>query len=67
MRLEFYNDYLDPDYSKILFEKSCRERFHYVLHNARNFLLKYPNEPKYSMSWITGLAHRDVSIFIYKL
>lgn len=52
--------YKESGYNEILFKKSCRERHRLVLSNLRSFLLKYPNEPKWSLNWNTNLAHDDM-------
>jgi hypothetical protein len=59
-------NYTEPDYTDILFKKVCRERHHHILKNLRNFLLKYQNQPKFSINWITDLAHDDVRNYKFK-
>ncbi|KAI6229829.1 hypothetical protein M3Y99_01130700 [Aphelenchoides fujianensis] len=49
----------DPAFRKLLLKKSCREKHHLVLHHLDQFLRRYPNEPKFSLNWITNLAHRS--------
>jgi hypothetical protein len=56
--------YREAGYREILFKKACRERHKYIFENFRNFLHKYPNEPKFSLNWITDLAHDNVSFLI---
>ncbi|KAI6198836.1 hypothetical protein M3Y96_00561600 [Aphelenchoides besseyi] len=49
----------DFDFSSILLWKTCVEKHKYILRSLNNFLRVYPNEPKFSLSWMTMLAHRE--------
>ncbi|KAI6219093.1 hypothetical protein M3Y95_01130400 [Aphelenchoides besseyi] len=51
----------DPDFHNILLGKSCREKHHLVLENLQNMLNVYSEEPKFTLSWITMLAHNDMN------
>ncbi|KAI6189374.1 hypothetical protein M3Y97_00001100 [Aphelenchoides bicaudatus] len=61
LRVEGSASYKEPGYNDILFKKICRERHHLVLNNLRNFILKYPNDPKWSLNWNTNLSHDDMN------
>ncbi|KAI6233253.1 hypothetical protein M3Y99_00937400 [Aphelenchoides fujianensis] len=60
-RISFTPATEDPDYARILFKQSCQERQDPILHHLRDFIHKYPHTPKFSLSWITMLAHNDAN------
>ncbi|KAI6233966.1 hypothetical protein M3Y99_00849900 [Aphelenchoides fujianensis] len=47
--------------ARLFFKHSCQERHHSILHHLKSFIHKYPHTPKFSLSWITMLAHDDVN------
>ncbi|KAI6233252.1 hypothetical protein M3Y99_00937300 [Aphelenchoides fujianensis] len=57
----FDDELADRDYKRLLLEDSCKERHDHILHNLDRFIGAYPNEPKFSLNWITMLAHHDAN------
>ncbi|KAI6198773.1 Protein of unknown function DUF229 domain containing protein [Aphelenchoides besseyi] len=51
----------DLDFHNILLRKSCREKHRLVLENLQNMLNVYAKEPKFTLSWITMLAHSNMN------
>ncbi|KAI6190394.1 hypothetical protein M3Y97_00112900 [Aphelenchoides bicaudatus] len=51
--------YKDKELRKDLFSRSCLEQHDYMLDTLEDFLNKYPNQPKFSLSWMTAIAHDD--------
>lgn len=47
--------------SQAIHKKSCNETFHHQIEYLKGFLNKYPDKPKFSITWMIYLAHDDVN------
>ncbi|KAI6237923.1 hypothetical protein M3Y95_00315900 [Aphelenchoides besseyi] len=59
IRIEGDKRYKDKELDKMIFQRSCIERHDYILDVLEDYVGKYPNEPKFSLSWMTQIAHDD--------
>jgi len=53
--------YKDTELKKNLFSRSCLEQHDYMLNTLEEYINKYPNQPKFSLSWMTAIAHDDLN------
>jgi hypothetical protein len=51
--------YKSAGMSPIVYGESCRETFYYQVEYLKDFLKAYPDRPKFSLTWMSYLAHDD--------
>ena len=61
VRLTGAPKFVDWNLNKLVFKQRCLDRHDYILNTLEEFLGKYKNEAKFSLSWITDLAHDDIN------
>lgn len=61
LRFDGSKQYKDKELRDALYAKSCMERHDYMLDVLEEYINKYPAQPKFSLSWLTNLAHDDAN------
>lgn len=60
MKTDSYR-YKSPALARNLHRRSCKEQFHHQIEYLRSFIDTYPDKPKFSLTWMSYLAHNDIN------
>ena len=61
LRVEGSYHQREKDYKSILLKQSCKARYNYVFDTLEDFINKYDNEPKQTLSWMSTSTHDSVN------
>lgn len=61
IRFEGNASYADRDLERLLFKDRCFERHDYLLDNLEQYVNIYEYEPKFSLTWLSEIAHDDIN------
>ncbi|CAD5223161.1 unnamed protein product [Bursaphelenchus okinawaensis] len=61
LRVDGSKKYKDKEVQRAVYKDTCHESHDYMLELLEEFATKYPNEPKFSINWLTNIAHDDMN------
>ncbi|CAD5232432.1 unnamed protein product [Bursaphelenchus xylophilus] len=61
LRVDGSKKYKDKELRSAVYKHTCHESHDYMLELMEEFANKYPNEPKFSINWLTDIAHDDMN------
>ncbi|KAE9547140.1 hypothetical protein FO519_009648 [Halicephalobus sp. NKZ332] len=53
--------WMSKDLKTTVHKKSCHETFYHQIEYLKDFIDKYPDKPKFSLTWMSYLAHDDTN------
>uniref|UniRef100_A0AC35FKY8 Sulfatase N-terminal domain-containing protein n=1 Tax=Panagrolaimus sp. PS1159 TaxID=55785 RepID=A0AC35FKY8_9BILA len=61
IRIEGNKKFRDYEMKNIIYRDSCLESYHYNMKYLQDFIDTYPDKPKFSITWMSYLAHSDIN------